>query len=126
MIARDWLRINGYEDVADLIDRVMAAIAASGSKQRRNWWDVLAGGVDGKSIVVNDQEFPVLRVAQIRQGKSITPNAICRNKDEQPPDRVRTGRWPKKSRRAKQLPEKAERLAKRTRTSGPSNHVRTS
>ena len=41
--ARDWLREHGYEDVAELIDRVMAEIEASGSKQRRNWWDVLAG-----------------------------------------------------------------------------------
>lgn len=98
MIARDWLRTNGYQDVADLIDRVMAAIAASGSKQRRNWWDVLAGGVGGKSIVVDDVKFPVLRVAQIRQGKPVTPNALCRNKNEQPPDLVRTERWPTKPR----------------------------
>jgi hypothetical protein len=65
MIARDWLRTNGYEDVAALIDRVMAEIEATGSKQRRNWWDVLASGKDGKPIVVNGHQFPVLRVAQI-------------------------------------------------------------
>jgi hypothetical protein len=96
MTARDWLRANGYEDVAALIDQVMAEIAATGSKQRRNWWDVLAGGTNGNPLVVNGHEFPVLRVAQIRQGKPVTKNAICRNKNEQPPDVVATHRWPRK------------------------------
>ena len=93
MTTRDWLRQNDYEDVAELIDEVMAARAARGSKERRNWWDVLAGGKDGRPNVVAGREFPVLRIAQARQGKPITPNAICRNNDERPPDMVRTGRW---------------------------------
>jgi hypothetical protein len=108
MIARDWLRLNGYEDVANLIDRVMAEIKASGSKQRRNWWDTLSGGTDGKPIVVNGYEFPVLRVAQIRQGKPVTKNAQSRNKSEVPPDVVATKRWPRKK---KNLPRTAKRLA---------------
>lgn len=45
MTARDWLRENGYEDVAGLIDVVMADLEARGSKQRRNRRDALAGGV---------------------------------------------------------------------------------
>lgn len=96
MTARDWLRANGYQDIADLIDEVMEEIAAQESKQRRNWWDTLAGGRDGKAIVVNGHEFPVLRVAQVRQGKPITPNAISRNENEQPPDVIATKRWPMK------------------------------
>ena len=79
MTTRDWLRQNGYEDVVELLDEVMATLAARGSKERRNWWDILAGGKDGRPSVVAGREFPVLRVAQARQGKPITPNAICRN-----------------------------------------------
>ncbi|MGH3976577.1 MAG: hypothetical protein ACRDS9_25155 [Pseudonocardiaceae bacterium] len=92
MTSRDWLRENGYEDVAGLIDVVMADLEARGSKQRRNWWDVLAGGVNGKPLVVSGREFPVLQVAQQRQGKPLTPNASSRNPNEHPPD-PRPGRW---------------------------------
>lgn len=126
MTTRDWLRQNDYEDVVELIDEVLAELAAKGSKERRNWWDVLAGGKDGKSMIVAGREFPILRVAQIRQGKPITPNAICRNENEQPPDVVRTGRWPRKQRRKKQLPEETNRLARTTRPKGPSSHARAS
>jgi hypothetical protein len=108
MIARDWLRTSGYEDVAALIDRVVAEIEATGSKQRRNWWDVLAGGRNGKPISVNGYQFPVLRVAQTRQGKPFTRTAICRNPHEQPPDVIATKRWPRK-----RLPAKARRIAKK-------------
>ena len=93
MTARDWLRRNGYEDVGELIDEVIAELRARNSKERRNWWAVLAGGRDGRPSVVAGREFPVLRVAQIRQGKAITENAIWRSKKERPPDVVRTGRW---------------------------------
>lgn len=101
MTARDWLHRNGYEDVAALIDEVMSELRARGSKERRNWWDVLAGGVDGKPITVSGREFPVLRIAQRRQGKKVTPNAICRNPKEEPPEIVKTKRWPRKRRRTK-------------------------
>lgn len=99
MTARDWLRRNGYEDVVELIDEVMAALEARNSKERRNWWAVLAGGRDGRPSVVGGREFPVLRVAQIRQRKAITENAIWRSKEERPPDLVRTGRWADKQSR---------------------------
>jgi hypothetical protein len=91
MRCRDWLRANGYEDVAVLIDEAVVKMAARGSKQRRNWWDILSGGQGGKPCVREGIEFPVLRVAQIRQGKQVTPNAIRRVKRELPPD-VRVGR----------------------------------
>lgn len=96
MTCRDWLRANAYEDVVALIDRAMTKMAARGSKQRRNWWDILSGGPDGRPCVREGVEFPVLRVAQIRQGKPITKNAISRSKTEQPPDVLVTGRWRKK------------------------------
>ncbi len=79
MTAQHWLRENGYEDVGRLIDEVMAEFKAHGSKQRRNWWDVLAGDVNGKPLVVSGRAFPVLQVAQRRQGKPLIPNAISRN-----------------------------------------------
>jgi len=65
--ARKWLRENGYDDVADLIDEVMGEWAASGARTRRDWWVTLAGGVDGKPATVNGREFPVLACAQRRQ-----------------------------------------------------------
>jgi len=93
MTCRDWLRANGYEDVVKLIDQAMAKIAARDSKQRRNWWDILSGDAHGNSCVREGIEFPVLQVAQMRQGKPVTPNAISRNPNELPPDVRATDRW---------------------------------
>jgi hypothetical protein len=93
MTCREWLRTNGYEDIVDLIDQAMAKMAARNSKQRRNWWDILSGVKNGKPCVVEGIEFPVLRIAQVRQGKPLTPNAISRNSKELPPDVRATPRW---------------------------------
>jgi hypothetical protein len=43
MTCRDWLKINGFEDVVELIDNAIAKMAIRGSKQRRLvghsfWW----------------------------------------------------------------------------------------
>jgi hypothetical protein len=97
MTCREWLKTNGYEDVVQLIDKAIAKLAARGSKQRRNWWDILSGGADGRPCIREGVEFPVLRVAQDRQGKPITKDAIARNSPERPPDVVATGRWPRNS-----------------------------
>jgi hypothetical protein len=70
---------------------------AEGKKTRRNWWDVLAGGKNGKPSIRAGRKFPVLRAAQIRQGKPITENAICRNPEEKIPPIVISGRWPKRA-----------------------------
>ena len=93
MTCREWLRDNKYEDVVKLIDQAMAKMAARGSNQRRNWWDILTGVKDGRPCIVEGIEFPVLRVAQVRQGKSTTPNAISRNRKELPLDVRATARW---------------------------------
>jgi len=93
MTCRDWLRTNGYEDVVELIDEATVKMAARGSKQRRNWWDILSGGETGKPYVREGIEFPVLRVAQLRQGKTVTLNAISRSRTELPPDVRTTSRW---------------------------------
>jgi hypothetical protein len=104
MVLRSWLRENSYVDIADLIDSVRAELKAKGSKERRSFYEVLAGGKDGQPIVVSGHEFPVLKTMQLRQGKPITPNAIQRSPHEQPPDVVPTKRWPRR-----RLPSKAKR-----------------
>lgn len=119
MTCRQWLLENGYVDVAALTDEAIAIIEAKGRKSRRNWWDTLAGGPNGRPSIREGIEFPVLRVAQVRQGKPVTPNAICRNPHEQPPDVVATKRWPRKH-----LPSKARRIA--TKESGRNRHAQAS
>lgn len=111
MTCREWLMQNGYEDVAALIDEALKRIASKGRKSRRNWWDTLAGGPCGKQSVREGITFPVLRVAQSRQGRPITANAICRNENERPPEVVSSKRWT-----VKKLPAKARKLTKRARS----------
>ncbi len=93
MESRKWLRANGYDDVADLIDEIMKEWRASGNGTRRNWWDVLAGRGNGQPCLTAGRQLPILRAAQIRQGRPVTANAICRNKDEGVPPLVTPGRW---------------------------------
>jgi hypothetical protein len=79
---RNWLLKNNYEDIALLIDEILEDWKKQGKGTRRNWWDKLAGGKNGKPCVVSGKEIPVLKAAQIRQGKPVTKNAICKNKNE--------------------------------------------
>lgn len=95
MNARQWLRENGYDDIADMIDEVMNEWRTEGKKTRRNWWDILAGRKNGEPCIRGGRTFPVLRAAQLRQGKPVTENAICRNPDEEIPPVVISGRWSK-------------------------------
>lgn len=97
--ARDWLQRNGYVDVADMIDEVMAEWRAAGKKTRRNWWEVLAGLSDGTPCTYAGRTFPVLRVAQIRAGLPVTPNALARSENESIPEIWRTPRWPRRRKR---------------------------
>lgn len=83
--ARDWLRENGYEDIADTIDQIHKEWEKEGKKTRRNWWEVLAGGIDGKPRKIAGRKFPVLAVAQKRQGLPVTKNAIRRSRTEKAP-----------------------------------------
>jgi len=91
--AREWLRENGYEDVADLIDGVMDEWESAGKRTRRAWWLILSGGRNGEPRTIAGREFPVLRAAQRREGKKVTPNAISRRRGEKPPGKRVTGRW---------------------------------
>ena len=106
MTCREWLLLNNYEDVVALIDEAIRAIEAKGKKSRRNWWDTLAGGPGGRLLSREGITFPVLRVAQIRQGRPVTPSAIWRSENEQPPDVVATKRWPRR-----RLPSKGRKVA---------------
>lgn len=92
---RKWLKENNYDDIARLIDELMIEWKSKGKHTRRNWWDVLAGGKDGKPCTIDGRVFPVLRAAQIRKGIIVTKNAICRNEDEKFPFIKESGRWPK-------------------------------
>jgi hypothetical protein len=92
--ARVWLRENGYADVAERIDAVMHGWEAEDKGTRRNWWEALSGGTDGRPYTVEGKEFPVLVAAQRRQGKPVTSNALQRNARETAPSVRKTGRWP--------------------------------
>jgi DNA adenine methylase len=83
--ARQWLRKNGYDDIADMIDKAMDEWKTEGNRTRRNWWEVLAGDSNGKPRVVAGLEFPVLRAAQVRQGLPVSDDAVCRDRNEKPP-----------------------------------------
>ena len=90
---RKWLRENGYGDVADLIDDVMAEWARDGIGTRRNWWDILAGDEEGRPRTVAGREFPVLAVARERQGKAPVRGALRRRRGEKAPPVRKTNRW---------------------------------
>lgn len=93
--AREWLRANGYDDVADMIEEIMKEWRESGNRQRRDWWTVLAGRKDGTNCVVANRSFPVLANVQRRQGVKVTKDAIRRRKRETRPPSIRVGgRWP--------------------------------
>ena len=121
MTIREWLRANKYQDIDDLIGEVMAEFKRTGSKERRNWADTLAGGKAGEGLVVAGREFPVLASAQKSRGKKITTNAIMRNKTEEFPEARVSGRWHKKNKAAikpdKTFQNKRAEAVSRSRTS---------
>src|SRR4051812_28541747 len=103
MSIRQWLRTHGYQDIDAKIAEAEALHRSSGSKERRNWADVLCGGRDGTPIAVAGIEFPGLASVQRSRRKPVTATAIQRNDHEIFPAPRVTGRWPKESR----LPKKA-------------------
>lgn len=99
MTARKWLVENGYEDVAELIDGLMKEWKLKGVSTRRNWWEILSGGKNGRPRTVNGVEFPVLKAAQLHEGKPITSNAICRNENEKAPEKRYLGKSKRKNKK---------------------------
>lgn len=94
--ARGWLRRNGYDDIADKIDGVMAEWKARGVTTRRNWWEVLAGDKSGASRVVGGVSFPVLAAARRRQGLTPVEAATERTAGEEAPVAGAAGRGAKR------------------------------
>ncbi len=92
---RRWLSNNGYHETVKKIDEIENKWKETGKHTRRNWWDILSGGKNGKPCIIYGYEFPVLQVAQIRQGKPLTKNAIKINDKETAPPILYTGRWNK-------------------------------
>jgi DNA adenine methylase len=97
--ARVWLTNNGYEDYAALIDEVIGEWKAKGSKERRDWYDVMSGGANGKPRIIAGRTFPVLAAFQERQGKPVTDNAERRDPNERAPMIQKQARWTAKKRR---------------------------
>lgn len=93
---RKWLKENGYNDVLAIIDEIIIEWQRNGKQTRRNWWEILAGDKNGNSRKIYGREIPVLRAAQIREGKSITPNAIYRSDEEIIAPKWVTNRWSRK------------------------------
>jgi len=93
--ARQWLRANGYDDVADMIDEIMAEWREAGNGQRRDWWAALGGRKDGKGCVVAGRTFPVIAIIRRRQGIKPARDALRRRRREAKPPPIRvTNRWP--------------------------------
>ena len=90
---RKWLIANNYQDIAISIETVMDGWSKKGTHTRRSWWDVLAGGKNGRPRTIEGIAFPVLRAAQLRKGVPVTENAVCRNINEVFPAIRDNGRW---------------------------------
>ena len=95
MNAKDWLRENKHEEALTAICKIEERWRSRGVGTRKSWWEKLAGGKDGRNSVVDGVELPVLRAAQIQQGKLITANAIFNEGETTPPQRMVQERWSK-------------------------------
>lgn len=93
--AISWLKKNGYDDIAVMLEEIMVEWKQQGKKTRRNWWEKLCGDKNGNPVNVSRRAIPVLRAAQIRQGKTVTKNAIFRNENEIAPRIRENTRWNK-------------------------------
>ena len=111
MVIKKWLK-DDYPDYLELINRTEAGWKATGRGTRRNWWDVLAGLRDGTPVVIDGQQFPVLRTARERKGWAHVSHAECRNENEIAAD-FRFGRWGKKKK--SKLPKKAKPVARKAK-----------
>ena len=114
MTVRRWLRANGYNDIADTIEDVLTEFKAKGSKERRNWADVLCGN-KGKPVTIAGRTFPILTSAQVSRGLPVSVNGIQRNEDEEFPVALKTGRWQRRNQLATVNTKRVARKASRPR-----------
>jgi hypothetical protein len=92
MSTKQWLAAHGYDEAVQAIELVERGWKERGVRTRRNWWAKLAGGVDGSPLQVDGVVFPVLAVAQLREGRDVTPNSIPARAGEAPPPKEPHGR----------------------------------
>jgi hypothetical protein len=97
--ARDWLRANGYEETAAVIDEIMAEWKAEGKATRRNWWEVLAGDSRGNPRKIAGRVFPIIRAVRKRQGLPDIEDAQCNAPREVAPKIIPSARWPTRRKR---------------------------
>jgi len=91
--AREWLRANGYEETARMIDEIMAEWKAKGIATRRDWWQILAGDSRGNPRKVAGRTFPIIRAARERQALPNSDNAQSNASREIAPEIRSTPRW---------------------------------
>jgi hypothetical protein len=84
-----WLRQNGYRDVADKINRIVATWRENGVRTRRNWWDVLAGDHAGNPREVAGERFPIIALIRARKGLPPVRGALWTAGENPPPSRDR-------------------------------------
>lgn len=91
--AREWLRANGYEETAQMIDEIMAEWKAQGLATRRDWWQVLAGDKRGNPRKVAGRTFPIIKAARKRQALSTISSAQSNAPREVAPKVKPSPRW---------------------------------
>ena len=101
--AREWLRANGYEAVAIMIDEIMAEWKAQGKATRRNWWQVLAGDSRGNPRKIAGRTFPVINAIRKRQALPTSESAQSNAAREVAPKVKPSGRWATHRRRKKRI-----------------------
>jgi hypothetical protein len=91
--AREWLRANGYEEVAAMIDEILNEWKAAGKATRRNWWEILAGDKNGQPRIVAGRIFPVIRAVRKRQGLPNCEQSISSSRRQRAPKIQPMVRW---------------------------------
>ena len=100
MDARTWLRANGYQDIAERIDRLLADWKEAKKRTRRDWWLVLAGSPSGRPSMTGGKPWPMLAAFRKRQGYPVHTDAIERGPHELAPNVFAQKRWGEKFKRA--------------------------
>ena len=93
MDARTWLRANGYQDLAERIDRLLAEWKEAKKRTRRDWWLVLAGSPSGKPSMTGGKPWPMLTAFRKRQGYPVHSDSIERGPHELAPSVFAQKRW---------------------------------
>jgi hypothetical protein len=91
---RVWLRSNGYEQIALMIDEIIEEWQTQGKATRRNWWQVLAGDSRGNPRKIAGRTFPIIAAIRKRQALPKCKAAKRGARREAAPKIKPTGRWP--------------------------------